>query len=399
MKPRRSGSSRGTDRPVRFGEQRPVPTIPTTAGAAAMNGIRESADGAMSTERGLRWVILLGAASVVVYLCLLILRPFASVIAWSSVLAIICYPVHQWLVRKTGRIALSALITSLLTVLAFVLPLIVVGGIAVNECVALGPSLQRAFQHREQPLKDAAALARMIGAAGLDEAAIAAWIQQHISEWGQRAAQYTVSIAAGLLEAVVSCVFVVVTMFLLLRDGQNLTRAIPDLLPFERLRSEALLRRMKDVVQASVYGVVVLALLQGVLYGAMFWLLGIPSAALWAMVTVFASVLPVVGALAVWGPCAVYLALTGHWLLAIVLTLWALLVNAIDQVLKPRLVAGRVGLSELAMFFALLGGLSVFGGLGVVLGPVAFAAVVAIVDTLREPEAGRTPAGANGQVT
>jgi predicted PurR-regulated permease PerM len=344
-------------------------------------------------------VIFLGAASIVVYVCLSILRPFASVIAWSTILAIICYPVHQSLVRKTRWVAVSAFLTSLLTVLASVLPLLVIVSIAVSQGVALSHSLQRVFQTGDHPLhRMAAVLAWMTRDVGLDETTIAGWIQQHLAEWGQRAGQVTVSIAAGLLDAVVSSVFIVIAMFLLLRDGPDLVRTIPDLLPFEQERSEALLRRIKDVVHASVYGVVVIALLQGALYGAMFWLLGIPSAALWGVVTVFASVFPVVGAFAVWGPGTVYLALTGHWPLAIVLVVWAFIVNGIDHVLRPRLVAGRVGLSELTMFFALLGGLSVFGGVGVVLGPVTFATLAAIVETLREPGRAAASAGATERV-
>jgi predicted PurR-regulated permease PerM len=358
-----------------------------------MRSMPESAERPANIQRALTWAIFLGTASAVVYVCLSILRPFASVIAWSAVLAIICAPVHQWLVRKTNRVALSAFITSVLTVLAFVLPLLAIGGIAVKEGVALGHACEDAFQTHAQPLKRAAtALAWITGRVGLDQATIAAWIQQHISEWAGRAGHYTVSIAAGLLDTVVSSVFVIFAMFLLLRDGQALVGAIPDLLPFERHRSDTLLRRIKDVVQASVYGVVVIAIMQGALCGAMFWLLGIPSAALWGMVTVFASVLPVVGAFAVWGPGTLYLAMTGQWPRAILLAIWGtFVVSGIDNVVRPRLVAGRVGLSELAMFFALLGGLSVFGGLGVVLGPAAFATVAAIVDTLREPE----PAGAS----
>jgi len=359
-----------------------------------MCSIPESADRPTNMQRALTWAIFLGAASVVVYLCLSILRPFAGVIAWSAVLAIICYPIHEWLVRKTGRVALSALIASVLTVLVFVIPLLAIGGIAVKECVALGHTIENAFETQAQPLKRAeAALVWIPRRFGLDQSTIAAWIHQHISEWAGSAGRYTVSVVAGLLDSVVSSVLVIFAMFLLLRDGQAFVEAIPDLLPFERERSEALLRRIKDVVQASVYGVVVIAILQGALCGAMFWLLGIPSAALWGMVTVFASVLPVVGAFAVWGPGTLYLAMTGQWPQAILLAIWGtFVVSGIDNVLRPRLLAGRVGLGELPMFFALLGGLSVFGGLGVVLGPVAFATVAAIVDTLREPGPASSPA-------
>jgi len=107
-----------------------------------------------------------------------------------------------------------------------------------------------------------------------------------------------------------------------------------------------LLSRIKDIVLASVYGVVVIAILQGALCGSMFRVLGIRAPALWGAVTVFASVLPVVGAFAVWGPGTLYLALTGAWSHAIVLAIWGtFVVSGIDNVLRPRLVAGRVGLS------------------------------------------------------
>jgi predicted PurR-regulated permease PerM len=353
-----------------------------------MRSIHDSADGSTNIQRALTWVMFLAGAGAVAYLCVSILRPFASVIAWSAVLAIICYPLHQRLVRRTHRIPLSAFITSALTVVAVVVPLLLLGTIAVRECVALGRLLQDALNGQSEPLSRVAPLAAWITThLALDEAAIHTWIQQHISELARSVGQYTVSIATGLLDALVSSVLVIFALFLLLRDGDVIVESIPGLLPFERQRSEALLRRINDVVQASVYGVVVIAVLQGALCGAMLWLLGIPSAALWGVVTMFASLLPVVGAFAVWGPATAYLAVSGEWPRAIVLAIWGtFVVSGIDNIVRPRLVAGRVGLSELTMLFAMLGGLSVFGGLGIVLGPVAFATAAAIVDTLRAPQ-------------
>lgn len=359
-----------------------------------MQTIHEASDRSTNSHRALTWVIFVGAASAIASLCLSIVRPFASVIAWSAVLAILCYPVHQRLVRRTRRVALSAFITSMLTVLACVVPLLLLGSLAVNQFVALGHSLQGALNGQADTLSRVAAPAAWITKRlGLDDAAIHAWIQQHISELARGAGRYAVSIATGVLGAVLSSVLVIFTLFLLLRDGDGIVESIPDLLPFERQRSEALLRRIKDVVQASVYGVVVIAVLQGALCGAMLWLLGVPTAPLWGVVTMFASLLPVVGAFAVWGPATAYLALNGEWTRAIVLAIWGtFVISGIDNVLRPRLVAGRVGLSELAMLFAMLGGLTVFGGLGIVLGPVAFATAAGIVDTLRASEADQSAA-------
>ncbi len=334
----------------------------------------------------MKWSVFFAAAGVVVYLCLLILRPFFGVVAWSTVLAITCYPFHQRLVRRTGRVALSAAITSALMVLAVLVPLVFIGGVAVNQLLALGDSLRQVFLDPDGVgRRVTAALAPLTQRLGLDPDAIVAWASAHASEWVAGAGQYTMSAAAGVGGAALSFALIAVATFLLLRHGATLVATIPDLLPFERTRSEALLLRIRDVVHASMHGVVTIAIIQGVLCGGMFWLLGVPAAALWALVTVFASVVPFVGTAAVWVPGTVYLLATGAWPKAIVLAVWgAAVVSSVDNVLRPRLVAGRVRLSGLAMFVAMLGGLQAFGALGIILGPVLFATAAAILDVLRE---------------
>jgi predicted PurR-regulated permease PerM len=345
----------------------------------------------------LKWTIFLGAAAVVVYLCMRILSPFFSVIAWSTVLAITFHPVHRHLVRKTGHVALSALLCSALVVVAFVIPLLFVAGLAVEQLLALGESLQRSLAG-EPALETAGPVGQVyqwvMQQLGLDAGAVVDWLQQNANELARVVAQYTLAIAASVTGAVISFVFIIFAMFLLFRDGERIVARIPDLLPFEPSRSEALLRRIRDVIYGGVYGVVVIALLQGALCGGMFWVLGVPSAALWGMVTVITSVLPLVGAAAVWVPGVIYLALADGWVPAAVLAIWgALVISGIDNFLRPRLVGGRVGLSELVMFFALLGGLQAFGILGIVLGPVVFAIAASIVDVLSDRAAIATQAG------
>lgn len=355
-----------------------------------MSNASGAADRSTRFQRALKLATFLAAAGLVAWLCAAILRPFATVIAWASILAILCYPLHQRLVQRTGRVALSALITSVLTVLACVLPLLVAGGIAASQLVMLGQSLPRALPTGSEPLVRAAdVLWQLAARAGFSEVSMREWIEPHLGELARRGGQYAITIATGLFDAVVSSALVIFAMFLLLRDGKGIVGVIADFLPFERSRNNALLVRIKDVVQASIYGVVVIAVVQGTLCGIMFAIVGIPAAALWGVVTVFVSVLPVIGAFGVWGPGTVYLALNGEWTRAIVLAVWGMfVVSGVDNVLRPRLVAGRVGLSELVMFFALLGGLRVFGPVGIVLGPVAFATAAGIVEAVRDS---RTP--------
>jgi predicted PurR-regulated permease PerM len=333
----------------------------------------------------MKWSVFIAAAGVVVYLCLLILRPFFDVVAWSTVLAIACYPLHERLVQRNGRVVRSAVITTLLIVLAVLVPLLFIGGVAVNQLVVIGDSLRQALLDPDGiSRRITAALAPLTQRVGIDPDAIGAWASAHGSEWVAGAGQYTMSAAAGAGGAMLSFAFIAIGTFLLLRHGEALVAKIPDLLPFERNRSEALLLRIRDVVHASMHGVVTIATIQGVLCGGMFWLLGIPAAALWGLVTVFASVVPFVGTAAVWVPGTVYLLAIGAWPKAIVLAIWgAAVVSSVDNFLRPRLVAGRVRLSGLGMFVSMLGGLKAFGALGIILGPVLFATAAGIVDVLR----------------
>jgi predicted PurR-regulated permease PerM len=244
-----------------------------------------------------------------------------------------------------------------------------------------------------------AAIAPLTRRLGVDPGAIVGWASAHASEWAAGAGRYTMSAAAGAGGALVSFAFIAVATFLLLRHGEALVATIPDLLPFERKRSEALLLLIRDVVHASMHGVVTIATIQGILCGGMFWLLGIPAAALWGFVTVFASVVPFVGTAAVWVPGTVSLLATGAWPKAIVLAVWgAAIVSSVDNLLRPKLVAGRVRLSGLAMFVAMRGSLKAFGALGIILGPALFATAAGIVDVLREMQPSHAvPADASEQ--
>jgi predicted PurR-regulated permease PerM len=345
----------------------------------------------------MKWAVFIAAAGVVLLLCVLILRPFFGVLAWSTVVATTCYPLYHRLVGRTGRPTLSALIVSALMVLAVLVPLVFVGGVAVTQLLTIADSVRDALLHPDGVSRRVAeALAPLTQRMGVDAGPMVAWVNERVTGWIAGAGQYTMSAAAGVGGALLSFAFTVFGTFLLLRHGDTLIATIPDLLPFERAQSEALLLRIREVVYASVNGIATIATIQGVLCGGMFWLLGIPAAALWGLVTVFASMVPFVGTAGVWVPGTVYLLMTGAWPQAVVLAVWgAAVVSSVDNFLRPRLVAGRVRLSGVAMFVAMLGGLQAFGVLGIILGPVVFATAAAIVDVLRDTEpshASGTPA-------
>lgn len=341
-----------------------------------------------SPQRPVRWAILVGATALVIYLCARILVPFVNVIAWSLVLVIAFYPVQERVLQRTGRPSLSAFITTLTVIFTILIPLLLVATIAVNELLSIRGYIEGALSGGLDlkilaPVRVAADW--LMRHTGLQSSKISEAVTQHASDVGQVLASYGLAFAANLTGAIVSFVFIIFTIFFLFRDGARMAGRIPDFLPFERRRSERVLRRIREVIDASVYGVLVIAAIQGLLMGLAFSALGIPSASLWGTVTVLTSIIPLLGAGVVWVPGALYLGLTGHWPKAVILAIFgAAVISSVDNFLRPKLVGGRVGLSELVMFFSVLGGLQVFGLLGIIVGPVIFAIAGSLIEALSE---------------
>lgn len=345
----------------------------------------------------IRWAILAAIVAAVVYLCFAILRPFFDVIAWSSLLAIAFYPIHRRLTDRIGHPTLSALLSSALVLVTILIPLLFIAAVAVQEFVQLKTSLDERFKDgfdpgAFEPLREAAAT--ILGRLGIDPKDLSQTIARYAGAAARAGVEYSFDFAKGITGAIVSFVFIVFALFFMFRDGARIANRIPDLLPLERAQSERVLTRFRDAIYASVYGDLTIAVIQGMLIGGAFAVLGIPSPALWGIVAGLASVIPLVGAWVVWIPGCAYLALDGQWRAAMLLGLWgAVVVGSVDNFLRPILVGGRLGLSELVMFFAVLGGLQVFGVLGLVFGPVVFAVAASLLDVLTERYAGSTDTG------
>jgi predicted PurR-regulated permease PerM len=220
---------------------------------------------------------------------------------------------------------------------------------------------------------------------GLEQGEIRRALQQAASTVSQFVVQGTVNVLGGALGFLLSTFFVMFTMYYLFKDGEQAVGVLRDMLPLDRASGERLVTRTGDIISASVYGVVVIAVLQGVLGGLMFWLLGLPSPLIWGVVMIVLATIPMLGTFIVWVPAAIFLAVTGQVVKAIVLTVWGgLVIGMVDNLLRPRLVGERTQMHELLIFFSVMGGLQVFGVLGILLGPVVVALGLAMFDAFRD---------------
>jgi len=177
-----------------------------------------------------------------------------------------------------------------------------------------------------------------------------------------------------------------VALFFFFRDGEAMAGRVRDLLPMERAHKEAVFARLYTTLTAVVQSMVLTAVTQGVLAGLGYWLIGnLEFSVFLAFVTGLASFLPVAGPALIWSGVAVYLALTGHVARAVILVVWGtLLVSTADNWIKPLFIGGRAKLPTFLLLMSILGGLKVYGFLGVFLGPVVLAILFAFVAIYRE---------------
>lgn len=317
------------------------------------------------------------------------LKPFVAVLAWASVLVIVFYPAHKRLARVIRRPGLCAAVSSVLVIAAILVPFSLITAAVISELSGTADYLQTNLPVLLDP--NFSVIGRVLrwleSHAGLSEVRSQQILVDSLKATSGALASRTLGLVGGAIGAIVQSFFVIVTMYYLFRDGDQILDGGRRFLPLEDSQTEAIFARTREVISASVYGVITVATVQGTLGGLAFWFLGLPSALLWGVLMTLLSMIPMAGSWLVWIPAVAYLAATGHWVKAISLALWgALVVGTIDNFLRPRLVGQRAHLHELLVFFSVIGGLKLFGFLGIVLGPVVLAIAIALLTATKATE-------------
>ncbi|MDQ3803703.1 MAG: AI-2E family transporter [Acidobacteriota bacterium] len=344
----------------------------------------------MPRSKLVRWLGLLAVTIIALYLCWLMLQPFIEVLLWALVLVIVFYPVHRRIEARLGHPGWSAALSSLLVIITILVPLSLITVAVVREMTGLAQNLQayvEALLDPNSPVMGRALnwLGRYVDVNQLRSAESQQFVAERLRNFSGAIAGRTIGFVGGVVGVVVEVFFVIFTMYYLFRDGKSLRAAARAAMPVEGPKASEIFLRTRDVISASVYGVLVIATIQGVLGGLAFWAVGLPSPLLWGVVMIFLSMIPMAGAFIVWVPAALYLFATGQWGWAVALTAWGVLViGSVDNFLRPKLVGERTRLHELIIFFSVLGGLQVFGVIGLVLGPVIVAIAIALLDVLRQ---------------
>lgn len=316
-------------------------------------------------------------------------RPFLQPFAFATVIAIGFYPLHS---RISGRVRgpnKSALLTTFAVLLIFVLPALVIASAAGGELIKAARyigdrSTQEggAITYLGERHQDAL---RWLGKyVNVEELRL----EDALANLPGQASKFLLAAGTGLLGGLAgfagNTILTFLVLFFLFRDGSKVIENVISLMPLTQDQAVRLLTGVRDSVIANLYGIVAVGLAQGLLTGVALAVLRVPSALLLGLTAAVCSVIPIVGTMLVWAPAAIYLIATGHLWKGIALFLWgALVVGTADNIIRPLVIGSKVELHPLLLLFALLGGLQVFGFIGLFVGPVVVSAIATLVDMLR----------------
>ena len=327
-----------------------------------------------------------------------IISPFFGAVFWAMVLALMFMPVHRRLcARLRGRDTLAALGTLLFCMVIVVVPMIFVVGAMVDEATSFTQRLRTGeFNPRtyfEQIQNALPGWSRdLLGRFGLFNAQdVVDKLTAAVVQGGQALTARALAIGQNTLMLLVNLGIMLYLLFFFLRDGRDLAQTIRRAVPMQRQHTDFLLSKFATVVRATVKGTVVVALVQGMLGGVAFAFLGIHGAVLWGVVMSVLSLLPAIGAALVWAPVAIYLMATGSMIEGLGLAAWgAGVMGMVDNLLRPILVGKETKLPDYLVLLSTIGGLSIFGVNGFLIGP-AIAALFVATWALFSHEEGATP--------
>lgn len=305
-----------------------------------------------------------------------LIQDFLVPIFWAAVLATLFYPVYErWLEIVKGRAALASVLTILTIVLIVILPLFLVGQAVTQQSIALYEQVRAGDINVQEAVDYVERLVPVVGdfldRYGVDEARIRENISGAAVTVSQFIASRALDVGQDALRIGLQFFLTVYVLFFFLRDGERILEAIIRALPLGDRRERMLFSRFASVSRATLKGTFVVAIVQGGMGGLMFWALGLPAPLFWGVVMTLLSVLPAIGSGLVWGPAAVILLLTGEIVRGLVLiVVGTLLIGLVDNILRPLLVGRDTEMPDYLILLTTLGGLTVFGLSGFVIGPI-----------------------------
>lgn len=321
----------------------------------------------MQTNRIVEYVFFFGLMGVVGYIVWEMLQPFVSALALASIIVTVSYPLYKRILRRMPKQneTLAALLTTILVFLVVFTPLLFITSALVNEAVSVYRIVSAEQIGFEQSLQNF-------------ETTVGNYIpgfQLNVSEYLKQVAEFLASNLGAIFASTASTLFLffvaMIGSFYLFKDGREFTRKLVAISPLPDDQDDEILKRMAISLRSVLTGTVLIALIQGTLTAIGLSLFGFERAVLWGSMASIGALIPSVGTSIVLIPSIGYLILTGSYLSAVGLTIWAMLaVGLIDNLLGPYLMSRGNAMHPFIILLSVLGGIALFGPIGFIVGPV-----------------------------
>ncbi|NIR43596.1 MAG: AI-2E family transporter [Gemmatimonadetes bacterium] len=310
---------------------------------------------------------------------------FVKALLLAAILAGLSNPLYQWFLKLfRGREAAASAVTIIIIVFVVLLPVSGFLGILVSQAIKISQQVVPWVQQQvQQPSQLDSWLQKVPILARLEP-----YQDQIISKIGQLASnlgRFLIDSLAATTRGTAVFFFhlfvMLYAMFFFLMDGPLLLRRVLYYMPLAPEDEERMVDRFVSVSRATIKGTLVIGILQGGLAGLAFWVVGIEGSVFWGTIMAVLSIIPGVGTALIWVPAVVYLLAVGRVGAGIGLFVWcAAVVGTVDNVIRPWLVGKDTKMPDLLILLGTLGGLIIFGAVGIIIGPIIAALFVTIWD-------------------
>jgi predicted PurR-regulated permease PerM len=313
-------------------------------------------------------------------LSFLVIRPILLSCIFAMILGFIFYPIHKKLLKVVKNRNLSALIVCLILLLIIIIPLAILTPIFIRQTITAYSYIQK---------QDLTALLRpillKIIPADYHTDSILAYVNSSISKIASGLFTKFSDILINTPTILLHTALILFVFFFTLRDGEELVAYIKSLSPLSQEAEKKVFEQSKEVTYSVIYGQIVIGIFQGIAAGIALFILRIPNAFILTVMIVFVSILPLLGPYLILIPVALYLFISGRIASGIILLVYGVLViSTIEHLLKSIIVGKRTKINSGVILVSMIGGLFVFGVLGLILGPLIISYLILVLDMYRK---------------
>jgi len=322
-----------------------------------------------------------------VYLFYRIIIPFFVPICWAAVLVILFFPLYDKVRTKVKSKRLASMLLCLFIVVLIIGPITYLFAALVKEAADAVAKVNAMYKDGQLDKFLAIDLpwvnaikAKLSQYYDLSQINLDQLIKDSMNKVSGAILNQTSWLIANATKGVFYFILMIFTMYYFFKDGEGIIRQLKRLMPIPPVQVELMFNQLRDVIQATMYGGVVVALIQGLLGGTLFAVMGISSAVFWGAIMAFLSIIPFLGAFIIYVPAGIILIAGGSYIKGIVvIAVGIIVISQIDNVLRPFLISGRTAMHPLMLFFAIMGGIALLGLLGVVVGPMIAAVFITLL--------------------